>query len=492
MNKTFTINISDIIFNINDDAYETLNQYLLDLKNHFSKDEESEEIMNDIESRIAEIFSEKTSGSNSIITIIDVNHVIVILGKVEDIDGDQNEENQSKSSEKTKKNNYTKKLYRDVDDKSIAGVAKGLSYYLGVDVSLIRIIFILLAISGTAGIWIYIILWAATPEAKTSIEKLEMKGEPVNLSNLEKTIKEGFENVSQKIKDKNLSKNVSNIFDKLLQIVISIISGVLSVIKYSLGSVAVFLGVIFLSIMVAFFLFNSTIISIGENQVQTIAIQEILYHFSNPETISYLTFSLIVIIGIPILSLIYFGVKLLFGIKNTNKSIGIIMLIFWIFSMVIFSIASINIAKEFSHQKHKKETLDFNCQSNNLYLKIVDNSESINSEDVLFTCDDESCIITKSEFLLEPNVSIEESEDSLYHVSITKSAFGKNKFEASKNLSAMDYMVRFDNDSLIFNLYHKITPPFRAQEIEINIRKPKATEIQTNNETIINERYYNW
>ena len=93
MNKTVTINISGIIFHIEEDAYETLSKYLLTIKSYFSKADGGTEIMSDIEARIAEMLQSKTSAVKQVVLMTDVDFVMENMGKPEEFGGDSSDSN---------------------------------------------------------------------------------------------------------------------------------------------------------------------------------------------------------------------------------------------------------------------------------------------------------------------------------------------------------------------------------------------------------------
>ena len=255
MNKTFNINIGGTVFNVDEDAYELLHKYLESIKLYFSKIDKDGEIIFDIESRIAENFLSKLSNKNISISLSDVKNVIKIMGTLDDFkeiyDDESKEEETFFSNGKDSKrlnrdtsdkviagvasgiSNYfqvdpiiiriiflayiicwigipakngsdqtiTKRYYRDIDDKVIGGVAMGIAKYLSVDVSIIRILFIVSIFFGGFGIIVYFILWFITPEARTVGEKMSMTGYAVTLENVEKFIKE-------KINPENKEENI--------------------------------------------------------------------------------------------------------------------------------------------------------------------------------------------------------------------------------------------------------------------------------------------
>ena len=193
MKKTFTINLSGSIFHIEEDAYEALQKYLVTIKNHFGTSEEGKEITADIEARIAEIFSGKSSCDNNVITLQCVNEVIEIMGTPQNFTEEEVEEDSMTGQKKRKK-----RLYRDPEEKVLSGVCGGLAAYFDIDPVIMRIIFVVLAFITTgAAILAYLILWIAVPKAVTTAQRLEMRGEPVTVKNIEKFIKEEVDSVKE-------------------------------------------------------------------------------------------------------------------------------------------------------------------------------------------------------------------------------------------------------------------------------------------------------
>lgn len=191
MKKTLSITIGGLVYNIEEDAFLSLDTYLEKLRTHFSSDENVDELIADIEASISEKFAEKLE-KRTVIRLQDVEEVIAVMGKAEEIDEEattesqkQGEQNEQKSEESTEK-----RLYRDVDDMVIAGVCSGIAAYYGVDVVFVRIAFIILAFVNGIGILLYLILWLAMAKAITPSQKLSMRGRPVNVNELQDAIKE--------------------------------------------------------------------------------------------------------------------------------------------------------------------------------------------------------------------------------------------------------------------------------------------------------------
>ena len=201
MNKTVNINLAGIFFHIDEDAYLKLQRYLEAIKRSFTDSQGRSEIIADIEARIAELFNERVENDKQVIRIKEVDEVISIMGQPEDyLVDDEIFEDEPKTSYKAK-SSPSRKLFRDTDNSYIGGVSSGLAHYFGIDAIWVRLAWSLLIFGAGTGILLYILLWVLGPEAKTTAEKIMMTGEPVNISNIEKKIKDGFDSVTDVAKN---------------------------------------------------------------------------------------------------------------------------------------------------------------------------------------------------------------------------------------------------------------------------------------------------
>jgi phage shock protein PspC (stress-responsive transcriptional regulator) len=173
MKKTISVNIAGTLFQIDEDAYNRLEQYFHKIEAVYQFSAEGKEIVNDLESRLAELLQDRIKGRSVIITIEDINWAIGILGRPEDLGA-----NQAYSSGSSNNNYYKsfRRLYRDPDNCILGGVCSGLGAYFEIDPVLVRVIFVLLVFLGF-GPLAYIILWIVVPKAYTVTQKCEMHGE---------------------------------------------------------------------------------------------------------------------------------------------------------------------------------------------------------------------------------------------------------------------------------------------------------------------------
>jgi phage shock protein PspC (stress-responsive transcriptional regulator) len=334
MKKNISINISGIIFHIEEDGYDALRKYLDSINQYFGSFEDSSEILADIENRIAEIFLAKLSEGKQVITREDVNHLMTTMGNVSDFKAAEEQEFAEPKKEQaytsySSQNTANKKLYRDQRRKILGGVCAGLGHYFNIDpvwprvlvallifgsgfllffayiilwivvpgsdgldeqasvkkmyrdqehkvlggvssgiaaffnadVTVIRLLFIVLCFVGGLGLLLYIILWIALPEAKTITEKMEMVGEPVTLSNIESTVKK---NLNEKGEEESALAKVilfpfrllAAIINGLGKILVPLMRVMIDVLRIIIGLVFVLIGLSFLiSVIIIFGVF---------------------------------------------------------------------------------------------------------------------------------------------------------------------------------------------------------------------------------------------
>ena len=195
MKITVSINLGGYSFNIDEDAYTELKSYLRNLELHFAGEESSSEILSDIETRMAELFRTKITSYKQVINIDDVSQVISVLGTPEDIS-----DNEGPSARDKFSSPGYHRMYRDPDHRIIGGVCSGMGAYWDIDPLIIRIIFVALVLAGGIGVLVYLILYIVLPEAKTTAQKIEMKGNPVNIHNIKDSVKKEFDTVRKNMK----------------------------------------------------------------------------------------------------------------------------------------------------------------------------------------------------------------------------------------------------------------------------------------------------
>jgi len=347
MKKTININLAGFVFYIDEDAYEALQKYLNNIRTYLGNTEGKDEIIDDIESRIAELFSEK---QKQVITLTEVNEVIEVMGQPEDYMSEEEPE------EKKSYQQSSKRLYRDPDSTVLGGVCSGVGHYLNIDAVWIRLIFLAMVWSGVS-ILFYFILWAIIPKAETTAQKLEMKGKAATFSNIEDYVRKGYENVKDDFKNVDLKgagekakQGASGFFaflGELISKLFSALSKLLSFIANILGKLLCVIILIttvalIIALTVSFIIGSFIDINIGNDLLVLPGFEFIGPDWGGPFHPIWYHISMILTFGIPAFSLLLFALQLLF--KNMGRlsgSIKIGLLAVWMISLVSFIILSL-------------------------------------------------------------------------------------------------------------------------------------------------------
>jgi phage shock protein PspC (stress-responsive transcriptional regulator) len=207
MKKTFTINISGKLFHIEEDAFEKLHDYLQRLNHYFSNQPGGYEILQDIEARCAELVQEKITEQQEAVTDEWVEEVMARMGKPEDFMDSQRSAGAEYTGSETGVK-LKKRLYRDTENRVLAGVCSGLGAYLNTDPVLLRILFVALVLMSVGiAVIIYLIMWMIVPKATTTAQRLEMRGEEPTIQNIQRSIQEEVNAVKDSFSKINQSES---------------------------------------------------------------------------------------------------------------------------------------------------------------------------------------------------------------------------------------------------------------------------------------------
>ena len=350
MNTIKDIHLSHVKFTLDDEAYNILKAYLNKLSVAFSSNASKDEILEDIESHIAELFS-KNNTVNQVISVSEVNKAIEVLGTPEELAEDETE-----AQSHSKNSNTNKKLFRDIDNSYVGGVASGLSHYFGISPAWIRVLFILfffLPIPFTT--LAYIILWVVVPAAKTSGDKIRMTGEAVSVASIKKKVESVLPEIEKEILNfdkeyaNGLWEKVKYYLKKTINFLLVTSSKLLKIISIIFGYILMFYSFIggFITSLIVLFLgsinsaiTNSTSSEIVINGTTIYEINDflrfdILDVVSSIGVISILLFGLLILI--PCIILFIIGLKLAFrNSYNINKMTMYVLASIWILSFMYF------------------------------------------------------------------------------------------------------------------------------------------------------------
>ncbi len=484
MKKALKINLSGLIFHIDEDAYEKLKIYLDRISSHFSNIEESKEIIADIETRIAEIFREKLRDDSQVITESDVEEVIRIMGKPEDF---AEEEGDYKKTEQERPKH--RRLYRDPDNAVIGGVAAGLSAYFNIDPVVLRILFVVLILVGWGfPVIIYLVLWIAVPKAVTAAEKLEMRGEKVNVSNLEKKIREEYEDVKENLKKARKSdagRKTEDFFSEFFHVVGVIFVAFLKVIAVIIALAFVIAGISIIVSAVGLAFFGATIIPFGIFHSFGPEMSRLLLPFVSPANAGVIVIAAALVILIPILAIIYGLFKALFRFRARDRTLGASAFGLWILALVT-AIALIAVeAGNFSQREETSSTYPLDSfRSDTLYVGINrDMLARVSPEDHIGIGD--NWYIMKDHIIYgEINIHIEKSRDDNYSLRVVKGSRGPDEEMAISLAESIAYSYTLRDSLLTLDPYFRndTGEKWRSQYLRLTIFIPenKAISLQRN------------
>ncbi|TYB77101.1 PspC domain-containing protein [Bizionia myxarmorum] len=520
MNKTVNINLAGIFFHIDEDAYLKLQRYLEAIKRSFTDSQGRSEIIADIEARIAELFSERVTHDKQVIGNKEVEDVITIMGQPEDYLVDDEIFEDEPHNYNKQKSGPSKKLFRDTENSYIGGVSAGLGHYFGIETVWIRLLWIVLIFGAGTGVLLYILLWILVPEAKTTADKLTMTGEPVNISNIEKKIKDSFDNVSDVAKNvgesltgtaKSVSDSVSGAarnvnFQKhgnsIKSSSQSFFDAIGSIIMFFLKVVAKFVAIL-LIIVGASALIGLLIglFSVGIADVVHIPGLEIVDAANASNTPIWLVSLLAFLaVGIPFFFVFYLGLKILI---NNLKSIGNIakftLLGLWLISIISLSVIGINQATQhaFDASVSKKETLNITA-NDTLTVQMAENltynknyRRSGNSSKITYDANNEKIIYSRDIRLI-----VKSTRDSLAYITVEKQADGSNFLIAKNRAEKINYGYEINGNTLTLDpfLTTDIKNKFSDQEVEIILHLPVGSTLFADSNTYEfhrNSDYYN-
>lgn len=469
MNKTVNINIGGLFFHIDENAYNKLNTYLNAIKYSLAEDSK-EEVMNDIEARIGEILSSRIQPDKQVVNSLDIEYIISIMGQPEDYIIENETTNSQKSQPTYTATVLNKKLYRDEDEGRIGGVCAGLGHYFGIDSIWIRLLFIVLFFS-TAGtsLLIYLILWVIVPKALTTSEKLQMKGEPINIANIEKKIKESFDTEELNRKSRNAVSAVESFAKKIFNVISKLFGGFLLFISVvSLGSILVFGGTLILG---------------SFNIIDNVELIGVPFETN---LLPWFAILLVITAGIPLLFLFALSLKVL----NTNfKFLGryttLSLLVIWFLSLIGWTAFGINQASQEQYTGKTTEKIELNLAATDT-LKVNFNNNSLYSAEETPNYTGKIMLNENGEKVLYSNRVdlIFKETDGQPYVVIEKEAKANDMDFARSVAQKMTYLASIDKNVINADNYYTSTNKNKRnkQSVNLYIYIPQNTIVKLNKE----------
>ncbi|MBK8613760.1 MAG: PspC domain-containing protein [Flavobacteriales bacterium] len=447
MKKTLTANISGSVFHIEEDAYEKLQRYLATIRGNFSGSDGRDEIMGDIEGRIAELFTERLVG-RQVVTVADVEHVISVMGQPEDYLGDEPGMGTGAGTDAGANagtgafagpdpTRSRKRLFRDTEDRWVGGVLSGIAAYFGIDALVLRIIYILLLFIGV-GWLLYIILWIVVPPAQSAADKLQMHGEPVTVDNIKRVVEEGAEHIRRGAQtvageagdlgrrwssDPSIKRGANEVSDFFVQVV----HVILKAFGKLFGAVAFMLGILLAMALVFIIVGRYNFVWHGTD-LGALGLEHLANAwFPDANMFGMTWLGVIFFLGAPAIGLIYGGLHLLFGLK-APRWFGWSIAPLWILGMVILGVVAVRQANEFRQSERISDDIVLQ-QPRGQVLRIATANDPWFGNDHSGYDNDLDMIHIDGDSIRwgTADLDVQQSPDSLFHLVIERKAYASDR-----------------------------------------------------------------
>lgn len=493
MNKTIKINISGIIFQIEEDAFEMLRDYLKSINNRLKNLPNGNETIDDIESRIAEIFQSQ-KGMAGTVSKENIAAMIEIIGKPEEFGGTADFEPAYTYS------SPRRRLYRNPDDTIISGVCGGIGAYLNFDPVWIRLLFVIFTFFAGIGFLFYIILWIALPYAVTESQKKELFGSFYNTAsarNYSATGNRSTVNTSSQGYNSGIN-GVGNAFNEIFRAVGKCFVIFFRIILIIIGVTFVItgFGMLIAYIMVFFFRypgFMPTNASVND----MFYLPEFLGYFLTPTLTPWVLVLASIAILLPLLALIYWGIKMIFQFSAKDGLIGLIMFLTWLASILILSMILFSQGLSFAEEGRKLETLIIESPADTIFLKVEKNISPLQYEnEISFPDSDFGLLINKStdELFIKPEIRFRRADDQFTNIELEKSSRGRTRTEALQKAGNLIYKYRTSNDTVYVDEYFKVPAgnKWTGANVTLNFYVPEGTVIcfEPESETLFKHYLY--
>lgn len=495
MKKTYNINLGGFAFIIDENAFEVLFNYLEALKRKFSNEAERKEILNDIEARMAELLLQKMGGRKEVVGIEDIEFLIAQMGRPEDIAGDEPAVESTKQqttytataeATTTGTERIQKRLYRDPDDAQIGGVIAGLCHYFGIhDPTWARIaaIILLVASFGTTTL-VYLLLLIIIPEAKTAAEKLQMKGEPVNVNTIEKEVKDAANRFSVTMKASVTSEG----FFKKLWAFLSQVAKLF--IRFAALLVVIGAFFVLIGLVIGFGMFAL----MGPTPFHPLTSMVV----ENPSILTIGAVGILLFVGAPVIVAIYAGLKVLIGGGRRLPWLKWVLLFSCMLGFALLMFSVYKVSREFISDATVKEEVQLAQPANGtLFVQLADSTDSgwvpldpdadddSDEEDLANIFVNGQSLDDITSFKIgRPTLELIVSENDSFYLQKLVSSQGRNRTNARDNAKLVMYSF-LQADSVVNLKKHievaKNGGKFRGQDMIIRLAIPEGKKVRFGN-----------
>lgn len=482
MKKTISIHLMGVNFLVEESAYDLLENYLKRLKTAFQHSKDQQEICDDVESRIAELASDKISDKKHVVTLDEMKAILDTLGNPEDFEGSM--ENEEPTDSKSKKayqadSKKSRRLYRDTENKTIAGVCSGLAAYFDIDVVYIRIAFAIFFFMGGFIIPVYIVLWIAVPEARTNAERLKMHGKPVNIETLKEEVKEAANNFKRSAKgfERDMKNRMSPTRQKM--------SEVGNLFSKIVGGIFLTLGGIGLIVVIALLFGN---FHTQFNDESFLTIKDFSDFFLIDANNSFYIWLGFLLISFSILiSIILTGTVLIFNLRSRwiKRSFSLLSLM-GIIGIALGIFQGIRLASDFRTSGETVQNIGMVSDSL-LFLNVIKGETNTSLSETRLQWNDSQITLNSKQFRasgMEVEYGI--SPDTNFYVSQTLSARGRSSKAAIRKATNIDFETKIIGNKVQIPAFYQypISDKYRNQTVSLKILIPYGKVVITENTVI--------
>lgn len=466
-------------FIIDENAFDLLYNYLETLKRKFKNEAERDEIMNDIEARIAEMLTQKLGDRKEVVSIDDATYVIGLMGKPEDIAGDEPEDettSASSATQTTTTQRVQKRLFRDPDDAKVSGVIAGLCHYFGInDPVWLRIAaVVLIPLTSGSIILVYLLMAIVVPKANTSAEKLQMKGEPINISTIEKEVKDAAGKFSATV---TATFDSDDFFQRMWRYTST---GARIILKVFIA----FIALCAIGALIAVFAAFAGFFAFGTTPLQGIT----GFVIDNPSTITWFSFGYLLFFGAPLVAIIYVCLRSIIGSSLRVKWLKWVLIALWVISIGLLTYSVGKVGFTFKESATVKDTyVLMQPAGNTLYVQLADSTgqgwshaeedEDGDQTDWTVLVNGQDIDDVKSLRIDEPELQLMPSDNDSFYVQKLVTSRGSSRQDAMKNARSVTYAFAQTDSTLNLSQYFELPKDkgkFRAQSVIIRLAIPKG------------------
>ena len=487
MKKTIDINLAGLRFSLDEDAYQRLQAYLRALETQLAQTVGKEEILADIEGRIAELFTVDLNTGKQVINLAEVDAVISTMGAPEDFAGDDAEGGrvagdwQPLGAEDSNK----KRLFRDADDRVVGGVASGLAAYFEVDPVVVRLLWAASIFLGGLGVWLYLIMWVVVPPARTTADRLRMRGEKVNWKNIQKTVEDELNGVADRVDRFARGEKMGR--SQGARVANEIVQTTGQVLVYILKFIAKFIGGLFIGLSIAAGI-GLTVVTFGRGLTFNGAViePEQLGTFLDVFAPVGLTSSTIILLILmlllgPVVGIFTVGARILFGLPWRHKGLrlaGLVATIVSVVAVVVASFWGVRTAHEFEEESIVTENQTLPDGRTN--WRVVTHFAPIDEAEARLHFDDEESdgewIFTQNQLYTNlVDFTVESASGSQAYLVVERIAHGASGRVARERAQKIDYKLDARPDgTLDLNALVGIdrADKFRGQRVKVTLYLP--------------------